>query len=143
MGDSTGLWWVSSFVPGGSLVEGPEIVRRGAYYYLFFASGKFCQDSYSEGVARATNVMGPYRKLGVPLLSTNMVGSGADGKLVGPGHASYVKNKAGVWYATWHASEGHNCNRRAYVDALAWTVDGWPYVDFANSLVANAASTFV
>eukprot|EP01047_Picozoa_sp_COSAG01_P043381 COSAG01_NODE_3847_length_5644_cov_25.352209_8_plen_40_part_00 len=38
--DSSGLWWVESFVAGGSLIEGPELVHRGGYYYLFFAAGK-------------------------------------------------------------------------------------------------------
>ena len=27
--DSSGMWWVTSFVQGGSLVEGPEIVEHG------------------------------------------------------------------------------------------------------------------
>ena len=45
--DSTGLWWVDSWVSGGSLVEGPEIVQTNGYYYLFFAAGKYCQTSYS------------------------------------------------------------------------------------------------
>lgn len=133
--DSTGLWWVDSFVAGGSLVEGPEIVRQGDWYYLFFASGRYCQDSYSEGVARSKNVLGPYEKLSVPLLSTNMVGRGPEDKLVGPGHASYLQDEHGDWFTVWHASEGENCNRRAYADKLGWTADGWPFVDFQSSAV--------
>merc|ERR1712013_569425 len=39
--DSAGLWWVDSWIGGGSLVEGPEIVRHGMHYYLFFAAGKY------------------------------------------------------------------------------------------------------
>lgn len=74
--DSTGLWWVDSWVSGGSLVEGPEIVKRGSWYYLFFAAGKFCQDTYTEGVARSTSIWGPYEKLGVPILSNGIVGFG-------------------------------------------------------------------
>lgn len=131
--DSTGLWWIDSWVPGGSLVEGPEVVRRGAFYYLFFAAGRFCQDSYAEGVARARNIWGPYEKLRVPLLSTGMLGRGEDGPLIGPGHASFLQGSSGAWHAVWHASEGHNCNRRAYADRLEWTTDGWPYVDFSES----------
>merc|ERR1712039_381182 len=114
-----------------------EIVRRGEHYYLFFAAGKYCQDSYSEGVARATSVWGPYTKLGVPVLSTSMVGKGLGGKLVGPGHASFLKDANGEWHAVWHASEGENCNRHAYADALAWSSDGWPYVDFQSSAGAT------
>jgi len=128
--DSKSLWWVDSWVGGGTLVEGPEIVRRGEYYYLFFASGKYCQDSYSEGVARSKHVMGPYTKLGVPLLSTSMLGAGEGGKIVGPGHASFAKDAGGHWHVMWHASEGENCNRHPYANKLGWTADGWPYVDF-------------
>ena len=47
--DSTGLWWVDSWIEGGSLVEGPQVFKRGGVYYLFFASGRYCEDSYKEG----------------------------------------------------------------------------------------------
>ena len=72
--DSSGLWWAPSFVSGGALVEGPEVVRHGEYYYLFFAAGKYCQVSYAEGVARARSIWGPYEKMPVPLLSTGLTG---------------------------------------------------------------------
>ena len=108
--DSTGLWWVDSFVPGGSLVEGPELVYHAGlgYYYLFFAAGKFCHDSYSEGVARSKarsgreggvgcgGVFGPWEKMPVPLLSTGMTGYSGGKKQVGPGHASFVHEVADV-----------------------------------------------
>eukprot|EP00927_Polykrikos_kofoidii_P005899 TRINITY_DN1236_c0_g1_i3.p1 TRINITY_DN1236_c0_g1~~TRINITY_DN1236_c0_g1_i3.p1 ORF type:complete len:514 (-),score=58.83 TRINITY_DN1236_c0_g1_i3:353-1894(-) len=132
--DSTALWWSDSFVAGGSLVEGPEIIKKDGYYYLFFASGKFCTDSYSEGVARSRSVLGPYTKLRVPLLSTaivgNMVTNGFVSKISGPGHASFVKDERDDWWVVWHASAKGTCERYAFVDRLAWTVDGWPYVDF-------------
>ena len=39
--DSTGMYWVTSWVDGGSLIEAPEVVKHGAYYYLFFANGRY------------------------------------------------------------------------------------------------------
>ena len=33
--NSSGLWWVQSFIAGGSLIEGPELIHWGDYYYLF------------------------------------------------------------------------------------------------------------
>ncbi|KAL5477939.1 hypothetical protein EMCRGX_G024802 [Ephydatia muelleri] len=133
--DSTGLWWIDSWVPGGSLVEGPEIVKMNGFYYLFFAAGQYCQDSYSEGVARSPSIWGPYEKMGIPLLSTGLVGTADGAKLVGPGHASFVLNATAqqwyaVWYAVWHASMGENCNRYAFVSNLEFGADGWPYVNF-------------
>lgn len=127
--DSTGLWWINSWVPGGSLVEGPEIVKVGGFYYLFFAAGQYCQDSYSEGVARSQSIWGPYDKMGVPLLSTGLVGTAGGAKLVGPGHASFAVADQ-QWYAVWHASLGENCNRYAFVSSLKFGADGWPYVNF-------------
>ena len=53
--NSSGLWWAPSFVAGGSLIEAPEVIKHGGYYYLFFAAGRFCTDSYAEGVARGTS----------------------------------------------------------------------------------------
>jgi len=131
LAESPGLWWVDSFTPGGALIEGPEIIRRGSYYYLFFASGRFCQSSYSENVARSTKPLGPYEKLGVPLLSTAMVGYRETGeKLEGPGHAAYMKDSDGQWYVVWHAAKEGTCERQAWVDKMDWTEDGWPYVSF-------------
>eukprot|EP00966_Prymnesium_polylepis_P259053 5983395-Prymnesium_polylepis.1 len=133
--DSSGLWWVDSWVDGGSLIEGPEIVRHGDYYYLFFAAGRFCQSSYAEGVARAKSVWGPYEKLAVPLLSTGIVGYSGGLKQTGPGHASFVRHPtSGEYFAVYHASPGDNCNRLAFVEALRFSgASGWPYIDFAPS----------
>jgi len=129
--DSRGLWWVDSWVANGSLIEGPQLLKHGTYYYLFFASGKYCQPSYSQGVARSTSIFGTYTKLGVPLLSTDIVGVGTTGaKLVGPGHASFVQDQEGQWFSVFHASEGVNCNRRPYVEKLRWSDDDWPVVVF-------------
>jgi len=131
--DSTGLWWSDSWVAGGSLIEGPEIVKDGGYWYLFFASGKFCQDSYMEGVARSrTSVFGPYEKMGVPLLTTEIVGTLNGEKLIGPGHASFLRDSAdtGEWRAVWHAStSSEECDRFPFVSRLVFGSDGWPYID--------------
>lgn len=132
--DSTGLWWVDSWVSGGSLVEGPEVIRRGEYYYLFFAAGKFCQDTYTEGVARSRSLFGPYEKMTSPLLSNGIVGRGRNpaggvDQLVGPGHAAVVGLGGDDWRLVWHASVGQNCDRYAYTSRLVFGSDGWPHVE--------------
>jgi hypothetical protein len=130
MMDSSGLFWIDSWIEGGSLVEGPELIHHGGYYYLFFAAGKYCQDSYSEGVARSKSIWGPYEKMAVPLLSTGLTGYSGGQKQIGPGHASYV-HTAGKYFAVYHASKGENCNRYAFIEELKFdTSSGWPYIDF-------------
>lgn len=133
--DSTGLWWVDSWVSGGSLVEGPDIVKHNGFYYLFFASGKYCEDSYAEGVAKSKNFWGPYDKMKVPILSSGIVGNSASngGKLVGPGHASIARNHNDIddFWIVYHASVGENCDRYPFINQLEFTQSGkWPYVDF-------------
>ena len=130
--NSSGLWWVDSWVEGGSLIEGPEMMKVGKFYYLFFAAGRYCQPSYAEGVARSTEFWGPYEKAPVALLSTGIVGYSAGEKQIGPGHASYVRHpKSGEYFAVYHASKGDNCNRYAFIERMRFTGAGWPYIDFA------------
>jgi len=131
--DSTGLWWSVSWVAGGSLIEGPEIIYVAPWYYLFFASGRYCEDSYMEGAARSRSVLGPYEKMLVPLLTTGIVGNSNGQKLLGPGHASYVQDaKSGVWNSVWHASTGSDsaCVRYPYDSIVRFSNNGWPYSDF-------------
>eukprot|EP01034_Spumella_vulgaris_P039166 gene39166-48376_t len=131
--DSTGLWWVE-YDPGMSLIEGPEIVYQNGYYYLFFASGRYCSDIYTEGVARSKSLFGPYEKMQSPLLNNGIVGVAKNGKgeltqLVGPGHATYVKLDSGEWRIIFHASIGQNCDRYSFIGDLVFGKDGWPYLN--------------
>eukprot|EP01047_Picozoa_sp_COSAG01_P043380 COSAG01_NODE_3847_length_5644_cov_25.352209_7_plen_151_part_00 len=45
--------------------------------------GRYCQTSYSEGVARAPSIWGPYEKMPVALLSTGLTGYTNGQKQVG------------------------------------------------------------
>jgi hypothetical protein len=92
--DSRGLWWVGSWIEGGSLIEGPQVIKREGVYYLFFASGRYCEEDYAEGVGRSESLFGPYEKAPTPLLSSAIVGwspapggGGQLAKLIGPGRA--------------------------------------------------------
>ena len=63
-----------------------------------------------------------------------MIGTSEDGvKLVGPGHASFVKDpNSNDWYSVWHASIGDNCDRRAFASKLKFGLPhGWPVMDWS------------
>ena len=52
-------------------------------------------------------------------------------KQVGPGHASFVTTPDDRYFAVYHASPGHNCNRFAFVEEMKFdAASGWPYIDF-------------
>jgi len=151
--NSSALWWAPSFVEGGTLIEAPELIYEptAQWYYLFFAAGRFCRPSYSEGVARSRHVLGPYEVLPVPLLSTGLLGAAWGGTpLVGPGHAAFARTTstavrnaemrngahgdergaASEWYVVFHASPSNTCNRWAFVERMRFSSEGWPYVDW-------------
>lgn len=90
-------------------------------------------------MARATSIWGPYEKMQSPLLTTGMVGVGGGahgGKIVGPGHASFVQDATNpdVYYAVYAASVGNNCNRMAFIEEMRFNRDtAWPYINFPDA----------
>mmetsp|Transcript_58365 Transcript_58365/g.115840 ORF Transcript_58365/g.115840 Transcript_58365/m.115840 type:complete len:196 (-) Transcript_58365:172-759(-) len=120
-------------------------MKYRAWYWLFFAAGRFCMHDYSEGVARARSIWGPYEKLPVPLLSTGLVGAEGNAKLIGPGHAAFVTDASnGAMHVVYHASKGEaasaECIRHAFVDEIRATDDGWPYVAFSSASAHSASA---
>jgi hypothetical protein len=124
--DSTGLWWAAGFNgPWSTLVEGPEMVFRRPYYYLFFAAGQYC-GAYSEGVARATSPTGPFEKMGAPLLSGGIAGTWNGAPLRGPGHATFVTDSNGRLFCIFAAhTNDAACNRFPFIVEIVFD-QGWP-----------------
>ncbi|MCA1615662.1 MAG: glycoside hydrolase family 43 protein, partial [Acidobacteria bacterium] len=57
-------WEKHASLPYGDLVEGPAVVRRGGWFYMFY-SGNFCcarECNYMMGVARSRKLLGPWEK---------------------------------------------------------------------------------
>ncbi|CAE7210496.1 abn-ts [Symbiodinium pilosum] len=72
----------------GSVVEGPFLIKRGHYYYLFYSGECYANHRYCVGVARSEQVTGPYEKAAAPILSS---GRG----FAGPGHCVVVTDLGG------------------------------------------------
>ena len=74
------------------IVEGPWLLYRNGYYYLFYSGDVFWSNGYSVGVARSKNVLGPYEK-GGRILHTNFEAfdRGENTTFVAPGHCSVVE----------------------------------------------------
>jgi xylan 1,4-beta-xylosidase len=110
------------------VIEGPQIVRRGHYLYLFYSGdlccGATCQ--YAMGVARSTSLYGRWRRdRGNPILDSN------DDWLC-PGHGSVVQSPNGRWwmlYASYNAVDTISPGRSLLLDPIRWTRDAWPVVN--------------
>ena len=114
-----------------NLVEGPWVIKRNDYYYLFYSGHSYCDKTYAVGVARSKNPLGPYEKKGDPILKTA-------GQWSGPGHCSVIEDheNAGNFVMIYHAWFKENIcgkNKRLLVaNYLKWTITGWPEMKSIN-----------
>ncbi len=107
----------------GALVEGPWLIKRGNYYYLFYSGNGYADARYALGVARSTSVRGTYAKRGDPIIK-------AQGYFQGPGHGSVLQTPSGEWvhvYHSWQAGkvDKYPPGRMMLVDRIVW-IDDWP-----------------
>jgi arabinan endo-1,5-alpha-L-arabinosidase len=110
--------------------EGPWIIKRCGYYYLFESWGACCDGAfdYNMRVGRATAVMGPY----LDKAGTRLLGGGG-GTLVStgnntvhaPGHNAVIvyNNRT---YNMYHALNASNGNASLRITELVWDAEGWP-----------------
>jgi GH43 family beta-xylosidase len=109
------------------MAEGPWMIHRGSYYYLFYSGGRFNNATYAEGVARATSINGPYTRYSLnPIMASNSTWGG-------PGHGGFALDRDG---ALWHLYHARHQSDLAYgrvqmLDKVLWTADNWP--TFANT----------
>jgi hypothetical protein len=78
------------------LVEGIWVVQRSDRFYLFYSGNDFSTPEYGTGVAVATSLLGPYRKMERPLLRSTAEWSG-------PGHPSVAEGPDGASWLFLHA----------------------------------------
>lgn len=107
------------------LVEGPWVVRRGRYYYLFYSGNAFHNEHYAVGVARAFSPLGPFLKQRETVLRR-------DEHWMGPGHGSVVRAHDGHDYFLYHAYQrgrvGGPHPRMLLMDRIHWE-NGWPRIN--------------
>lgn len=131
----------------GMGIEGQSILKKGAYYYLFYSAGACCGlgCTYNLRVARAKQFNGPYEDYDQNPVLTD----GGDWKC--PGHGTFVTNEDGKTSYIYHAynKRGHIfTGREGLIAELVWKEGAWPafkpsgamtqknqhfYVDFASA----------
>lgn len=125
--------------------EGPEVVKRGGYFYMFVSATDCCRGpltGYSVFAGRSESPLGPFvdregvsllngRVGGTPVLSMN------GNRWVGPGHNTVVQDFDGQWWTYYHAIDQNDAyiegppfrinKRPALLDPIDW-INGWPQV---------------
>ncbi|GGN58844.1 xylan 1,4-beta-xylosidase [Streptomyces albiflavescens] len=117
--------------PQAGWIEGPNLYRRGDWYYLVTADGGTGYD-HQVAVARSRTLTGPYERdpFG-PLLTAR---HHPDLPLQKAGHGSLVETPKGEWYLAYLVARPHGgrgpcvLGRETALAPVTWTPDGWPRV---------------
>ncbi len=123
----------------GAVVEGPFIVKRDGWLYLFYSGSSCCGTGcrYALGVARSKSLLGPWEKAPAnPLLAGNDTWRC-------PGHGSIVQDEAGRYFLLYHAYSSSGfvfTGREALLDEVVFGADGWPSIHGGQGPSADAPS---
>lgn len=125
----------------GNLVEGPFVMQRGDYFYLFYSGNACCgrQCNYAMGVARSRTLLGPWEKN-----PANPILKGND-EWKCPGHGSIVSDERGRDFLLYHAYDPKDfvyVGRQALLDEVKWSADGWPVINDGKGPSKQAVSPF-
>jgi xylan 1,4-beta-xylosidase len=121
------------------LVEGPYILRRGDWFYIFYSADACCgrRCNYKLGVARSRKLLGPWERFpGNPILAGNE-------QWKCPGHGTIVQDQAGRTFLLYHAYEASTfefVGRQALLDEVTWNADGWPAINSGKGPSGSALS---
>ncbi len=123
----------------GNLVEGPFIMRKDGYFYMFYSGNACCGRgcNYAMGAARSKTLLGTWEKDPAnPILKGNE-------NFNCPGHGSIVTNENGRAYLMYHAYDSKDTNyvgRQALLDEVNWTKDGWATINNGKGASKTAAA---
>lgn len=115
----------------GGVVEGPFILRRNDWFYLFYSGNGCCGAgcNYALGVARARSLQGPWEKNPAnPILAGNETWKC-------PGHGSIVQAERGGYFLLYHAYSANGTiftGREGLLDEVKFGPDDWPTINNGN-----------
>lgn len=116
-----------SYVIEGFALEGPKVLRRGGWFYLFSGQGGTAgpPTSHMVVVARSRSINGPWENCPHnPIVRT----TGRNEPWWSRGHATAVEAPDGSWWLAYHGYENgfRTLGRQMLLEPIEWTADGWP-----------------
>ena len=110
--------------------EGPHLLRKDGYYYLFEAEGG-TGPGHRITVSRSRTLMGKYE----PCPYNPIMRQTDEGAIIQRcGHGKPVQTQNGEWYMVYlcgrKIGDGYSIlGRETALDPITWTADGWPIVN--------------
>ncbi len=122
-----GWQYPDDWVVEGFSLEGPKLLRRDGWFYMFSAEGGTAgpPTSHMIVVARSRSVRGPWENCpNNPIVKT----MSATEAWWSRGHGTPVEGPAGDWWFVYHGYENgfRTLGRQMLLDPFEWTNDGWP-----------------
>lgn len=108
--------------------EGPKMMKKDGYYYLFTAEGGTGY-GHLETVARSKNIRGPFERAPKPFFTSRGDSAATIQKA---GHGTLVEATPGQWYTTHLGSRPLTPNgycplgRETFLQKVCWNQAGWP-----------------
>jgi len=89
--------WEDAASTEWKVAEGPTVIKRGTYYYLFYSANDFRHPGYAVGYAVSESPTGPWRRHEAnPIISAGQTGQ------PGSGHGDIFEGKDGQLYYVFH-----------------------------------------
>lgn len=122
-----GWKYPADWIDGGFGLEGPKLLRRGGWFYMFSAQGGTAgpPTSHMVVVARARSIDGPWENCPHnPIVRTR----DRREPWWSRGHATPVEGPAGDWWLVYHGYENglRTLGRQMLLEPMTWTAEGWP-----------------
>lgn len=123
--------WEMASGPDWLWNEGPNLVKQGGKYWLFYSANYYAGKEYGVGVASADGPLGPFVKMDWnPVLS--YVEQGGQTLVSGPGHNSFFTAPGGETFTAYHTHRfpyAPSDYRQMALDRAGFRADGTPYVN--------------
>lgn len=115
-------WAVETFA-----LEGPKIIRRNGWFYMFSAEGGTAgpPTSHMVVVARSRSIRGPWDNCPHnPIVRTASIAEPWWSR----GHGTPVEDPSGKWWMFYHGYENgyRSLGRQSLLEPIEWTAEGWP-----------------
>ena len=118
--DCTEEWERTSNYKSEPIMEGPTVIKKDGFYYLFYSANHFKNIDYAVGYATAPTPFGPWTKSqNSPIIHRSIVGEN------GSGHGDLFQDKEGNYWYVFHV---HNSDteidpRRTRIIPLKFTLN--------------------
>ncbi|WP_374293333.1 family 43 glycosylhydrolase [Sphingomonas sp.] len=111
----------------GFALEGPKVLRKDGWFYLFSGQGGTAgpPTSHMVVVARSRSIDGPWENCPHnPIVRT----ARRDEPWWSRGHATAIEGPDGKWWLVYHGYENgfRTLGRQMLLEPIEWTADGWP-----------------